>query len=270
MERIRADLAMVSRGLAGSREKARRLIEAGLVTLNGSPLGKPAKMVDASDALSVLGEDHPYVSRGGLKLEKALQVFDVDPQGLICADIGASTGGFTDVLLRNGAALVFAVDVGRGQLHPSLLNDPRVINMEHVNARCLEAGMFPAPIALAVMDVSFISVRLILPSLLRVLGSGGQLVTLIKPQFEAGRQNIGKGGIVSDPKAHSAVLREIAAFVPALGWRVQALDYSPVAGGDGNIEYLAHLLPAGKGGRDVSAEDIDGVIRQARVLREKR
>lgn len=242
--RIRADVALVSLGLAASRERAQALIDAGLVTLNGKTVTKPAVKVTESDLLEVHGQEHPYVSRGGLKLEKALSSFCVDPANAVCMDIGASTGGFTDVLLKNGASRVYAIDVGVGQLDPSLASDKRVISMEHTNARELHAGMFAEHPSLAVMDVSFISIRLILPAAFNVLGESGRMISLIKPQFEAGPRNIGKKGIVSDPKVHMEVLRQIVDFAPTLGWRVRALDFSPIAGTSGNLEFLGDFVHA--------------------------
>ena len=259
-ESMRADAALAARGLAESREKGRKLIEAGLAAVNGAVIAKPAQKVTEADVLTVLGQDQPWVGRGGLKLEKALKVFGVDPSGQVCLDIGASTGGFTDVLLQNGAARVYAVDVGAGQLHPSLLRDPRVVNMEHVNARALTADMFDPLPTLAVMDVSFISIKLILPAALGLLGPRGRMVTLVKPQFEAGRANIGKRGIVSGAAVHAAVLRDLAAFVPTLGWTLRGLDFSPIAGGSGNIEFLADLAPDGE---PIADAVIDSVVRKA-------
>ena len=260
---MRADAALAARGLTESREKARGLIEAGLAAVNGAVITKPAQRIGPADVLTVLGATHPYVGRGGLKLEKALKVFGVDPAGRVCMDIGASTGGFTDVLLQNGAAKVYAIDVGAGQLHPSLLADARVVNMEHVNARALSADMFPDPPTLAVMDVSFISIRLILPSALAILGDGGRMITLVKPQFEAGRSQIGKRGIVSSAAAHAAVLRDLIAFVPTLGWTVRGLDFSPIAGGSGNIEFLADLVLASAGAVSVDPKSVDALVRRA-------
>ena len=260
---MRADAALVARGLAGSREKAQRLIAAGLASVNGAVISKPAAKVRAGDALAVLGEVCPYVSRGGLKLEKALRAFGADVDGAVCLDIGASTGGFTDVLLRAGARRVYAVDVGEGQLAAALRADPRVVSMEHVNARALRADMFPEPPTVAVMDVSFISVRLILPAALALLGESGRMITLVKPQFEAGRQAVGKRGVVSSAEAHRRVLRQIVDFAPTLGWRVRALDFSPITGGDGNIEFLADLATAGLCEAAVTPERIDAVVRAA-------
>ena len=265
---MRADAAIAARGLAASREKARGLIEAGLVTLNGAAIKKPAQKVRECDVLCVLGAEHPYVSRGGLKLEKALKVFGVDVRGRVCVDIGASTGGFTDVLLQNGASLVYAVDVGTGQLDAKLRDDPRVVSMERVNARALDASMFAERPTLGVMDVSFISIRLILPAALAALGNEGRMITLVKPQFEAGRQAVGKGGIVSRSEIHRQVLRELVAFAPTLGWRVRALDFSPISGGDGNIEFLADIAPEKAGAGTVSLDRIDAVVEEAhRILK---
>lgn len=239
---IRADVALVSRGLAASRERAQGLISSGLVTLNGKALAKSSIKVTDADVLEILGDDLPYVSRGGFKLEKALKVFGVDPAGLTCMDVGASTGGFTDVLLQNGAKKVYAIDVGAGQLDARLLSDPRVVSMEHTNARELSDSMFPEPPMLAVMDVSFISIRLILPAAFKVLGESGRMISLIKPQFEAGPKNIGKKGIVSDPKVHIDVLKQIVDFAPTLGWRVRKLDFSPISGTSGNLEFLGDFV----------------------------
>lgn len=239
---IRADVALTARGLVSSRERAQGLISSGLVTLNGKVLRKSSVKVSESDILEIHGEDLPYVSRGGFKLEKALKSFGVDPAGQTCMDIGASTGGFTDVLLQNGAQRIYAVDVGAGQLDTRLLNDPRVVSMEHTNARELHAGMFPVPPTLAVMDVSFISIRLILPAAFSVLGERGRMISLIKPQFESGPKYIGKKGIVSDPKVHIDVLSQIVDFAPTLGWRVRKLDFSPIAGGSGNLEFLGDFI----------------------------
>lgn len=262
-ETMRADAALAARGLAPSRERARALIVSGLVTVNGLTIDKPARRVGALDRLAVTGDTHPYVSRGGLKLEKALRVFDVDVNGLTCVDVGASTGGFTDVLLRNGAKHVYAVDVGVAQLHESLQSHPRVTSMERVNARTLNRAMFPEVPTLAVMDVSFISIRLILPALFDLLGSDGRVVSLVKPQFEAGRQFVGKGGIVTKADVHRNVLKQLVAFTPGLGWQVVGLDSSPIAGGDGNLEFLADILPSSCGRAPVDDALIAEVVGRA-------
>ncbi|MCQ2436977.1 MAG: TlyA family RNA methyltransferase [Clostridia bacterium] len=241
-EKLRLDVALTKAGLAAGRERAQGLIDAGLVTVNGTVITKRAYKVAETDELRVTGEACPYVSRGGFKLAHALQVFGVDATDAVCIDVGASTGGFTDVLLKNGARMVYAVDVGEGQLDESLQNDGRVVSMEHVNARELKAEMFEPIPTLAVMDVSFISIKLILPALFETMGENGRLVTLVKPQFEAGPKALGKKGIVNDPKAHEAVLESLLDFVPTIGKRVKALTISPIHGTGGNIEFLADVV----------------------------
>lgn len=241
--KLRADVALFRRGLAASRERAQELISAGLVCLNGAIVKKPSQRVDETDVLEVQGQWCPYVSRGGFKLEKALQAFCINVQDAVAIDIGASTGGFTDVLLQNGARLVYAVDVGTGQLDPAIAQDPRVVNMEQTNARALTRDQFPDPPSLGVMDVSFISVAKILPALRQILGDEGRLVSLIKPQFEAGREHLGKNGVITSAAVHERVLRNVAAFAPECGWRVRAFDFSPISGTQGNLEFLADLVP---------------------------
>lgn len=255
-KKTRCDVALVERGLAESREKAQALIMSGVVYIREEKVTKPSEPVKAEDELIVRGAPHPYVSRGGLKLEKALKVFGCDPTGVTAMDLGASTGGFTDVLLQNGAAHVYAIDVGFGQLDWKIRNDERVTVMERTNARAITADMFERRPTLAVMDVSFISIRLILPAATQVLGENGRFITLIKPQFEAGRERVGKKGVVSSPETHEDVIRSIVQFVPSLGWHTCALDFSPITGPEGNIEFLADLRP-GEGpvpGDDVIAE----------------
>lgn len=264
-ELLRADVALVRRGLAPSRERAQALIAGGLAYHNGHLLSKPAQKIAPEDEVRVLGSDRPYVSRGGLKLEKALKVFGVAAEGVVALDVGASTGGFTDVLLQNGAAKVYAVDVGHDQLDPSLRGHPRVVSMEGINARCLPVERFNPLPTLAVMDVSFISIRLILPGLFSLLGENGRVLALIKPQFEAGRANIGKGGVVTKPGVHEAVLQSMADFVPTLGWKISALDFSPIAGGDGNLEFLADMLPAERAGTGPTPEEIRNLVKAARA-----
>ena len=241
-EKIRLDTYLFEAGMVPSREKGRAAVMAGLVYVNGNKAEKAGISIPPGANVELKGDPLPYVSRGGLKLEKALKVFGVDPTGTVCMDVGASTGGFTDVLLQNGARKVYAIDVGQGQLDARLLEDPRVISMEHTNARELLPDMFPEPPTLAVMDVSFISIRLILPAAFRVLGESGRMLSLIKPQFEAGPKNIGKKGIVSDPKVHIDVLKQIVDFAPSLGWRVRKLDFSPIAGTSGNLEFLGDFV----------------------------
>ena len=264
---MRADAALAARGLAPSRERAKALIEQGLATVNSAPIDKPSRKVSDADVLAVTGDAHPYVSRGGLKLKKALASFGIDVKGLVCVDVGASTGGFTDVLLRSGARRVYAVDVGTAQLHESLRADPRVTCMERVNARGLTRSMFPELPELAVMDVSFISIRLILPALFDLLGPEGRVVSLVKPQFEAGRRRVGKGGIVSKAETHRQVLKAVVDFAPTLGWRVAGLDYSPIAGGDGNIEFLAYIVPEGRCEGRADDDAIADVVRRAHAAK---
>ena len=236
-QRQRIDQLLVSTGRFDSRARARAAIEAGLVRVAGRVVKKPSEVVE-DDAPIEAKAPHPWVSRAGLKLEAGLDAFCVDPAGAVCLDVGSSTGGFTQVLLARGAAKVYAVDVGRDQLHASLRADPRVISMEGCDARTLNAAMLdPAP-KIIVCDASFISLRLILPNVLPLGADDARLVALIKPQFEAGRENVGKGGIVRDPAIHARVCDEIAALVRELGWRAEGVRPSPIEGGDGNVEFL--------------------------------
>ena len=239
---LRADQALVQRGLAASRERAQDLIANGLVYANGKQINKPAQKIAAEDRIEVRGESCPYVSRGGFKLEKALKAFSADVRNKICVDIGASTGGFTDVLLQNGAKHVYAVDVGTGQLDPKIENDPRVTKMEQTNARTLTAEDFPLRPEIAVMDVSFISIEKILPALKEVLGENGRLISLIKPQFEAGKAALGKKGVISKPETHEKVLRDLCANAAVLGWRLRSIDFSPISGTQGNTEFLGDFI----------------------------
>jgi len=266
-KKVRCDVALVERGLAESREKAQALIMAGVVYIREEKVTKPSEPVKPEDELIVRGAAHPYVSRGGLKLEKALKVFECDPTGVTAMDLGASTGGFTDVLLRNGAAHVYSIDVGFGQLAWSIRNDERVTVMERTNARAITTDMFEMRPTLAVMDVSFISIKLILPAATQVLGENGRFITLIKPQFEAGRERVGKKGVVSDPKTHEDVIRSIVQFVPTLGWHTRALDFSPITGPEGNIEFLADLWPGE--GEVPSDEMIAKVVAEAHKAHKK-
>jgi len=242
-KKLRADTALCIQGLAPSRERAQALIEAGLVYIDGQCIRKSAQKIPEDAALEVRGEVCPYVSRGGFKLEKALRVFDVNVSGCVALDVGASTGGFTDVLLQSGAERIYAVDVGTDQLDPSIAANPRVVKMEQINARILSRDMFDPLPKIAVMDVSFISVLKILPALREVLGDGGRVISLIKPQFEAGREALGKKGVISNAAVHERVLRELAARAPECGWRVRAYDYSPITGTQGNLEFLADFTP---------------------------
>ena len=263
-KKVRADVALVERGLAESRQKAQALIMSGVVYVDEVKVDKASQAIKPEDNLLVRGAAHPYVSRGGLKLEKALKVFHYDPSGVVAMDLGASTGGFTDVLLQNGARHVYSIDVGFGQLDWRIRNDERVTVMERTNARALTEDMFPERPALAVMDVSFISIKLILPCACRILGEEGRFLTLIKPQFEAGRERVGKKGVVSDPQTHFDVVKSIVDFVPTLGWRAQAIDYSPIRGPEGNIEFLADLVPEARAQAEPPTDDeICGLVARA-------
>jgi 23S rRNA (cytidine1920-2'-O)/16S rRNA (cytidine1409-2'-O)-methyltransferase len=236
MTRRRADILLVERGFFESRARARAAIEAGLVTADGAPVRKASERL-AADA-DLAGEaPHPWVSRGGVKLAAALDAFALDPSGLVCLDLGASTGGFTDVLLARGAAKIYAVDVGHGQLHPKIAVDRRVISLEGKDARVLTRALIPDPIEFLVADVSFISLKLALPPILPLLATASRLVALIKPQFEAGRGQI-KKGLVRDEAVHRAVRDDLARFVGSLGFRVLGLIPSPILGGEGNREFL--------------------------------
>lgn len=229
---------MTERGLCKSRSRAKMLIAEGKVTLNGNPLQKASVIVKETDVLS-LSDDLQYVGRGGLKMEGALQNFPISVKNRICMDVGASTGGFTDCMLQNGAELVYAIDVGKGQLDESLCQNPKVVNLENTDIRFVES--LPEMPDFCGIDVSFISLKLVLPSVYRLLAEKAECVALIKPQFEAGRQNIGKHGIVKSAKAHKQVLQEVTAFAQEIGFQVQGVCISPVQGGSGNIEYLAYL-----------------------------
>ena len=238
MQKTRLDVLIVARGLAPTREKAQAMILAGLVEVNGRRAEKAGTAVAESAELRVAGPEHPFVSRGGSKLAAALDAFAIDPAGLVCLDVGASTGGFTDCLLQRGAARVYAIDVGYGQLDAKLRADPRVVLREKVNARFLSREHVPEPAALAVMDLSFISARLVLPAVLALLAPGARIVVLVKPQFEAGRGEVGKGGVVRSEETRRRVLAEIEEFGRGLGLAVQGAMPSPIAGAHGNREFL--------------------------------
>ena len=240
-DKMRLDLLLVERGLEESRQRAQAVIMSGVVYVDGRKADKPGMAVPAAAMVEVRGDKLPYVSRGGLKLEKAMAAFPVHLEGAVCADIGASTGGFTDCMLQNGAAKVYAVDVGRGQLAWKLRSDPRVVCLERTNARYLSREQVPEELAFASVDVSFISLKLILPPLAALLAEGGQAVSLVKPQFEAGREKVGKKGVVRDPAVHVEVIEKITGFALDNGFSVLGLDFSPVKGPEGNIEYLTRL-----------------------------
>ena len=237
-KKTRLDVAVFERGLTDSRAKAGALIMAGQVFVNGQKALKSGQNVKEDDQIEVRGEKMPFVSRGGYKLDKAVKAFDLSLQDKICMDIGASTGGFTDCMLQNGAAKVFSVDVGYGQLAWKLRTDERVVNMERTNFRYLTIDDIGTKLDFASVDVSFISLKIILPVLFELLNDGGEAVCLIKPQFEAGREKVGKNGVVRDPATHREVLHNAMGYAAANGFKVCGLDFSPVKGPEGNIEYL--------------------------------
>ena len=246
----RLDLLVVEQGLADSRQQAQRLIMAGQVAVDDQVVDKVGTRVPVTAQVTVAG-GLPYASRGGIKLEAAIEAFAIDPDGWIVADVGASTGGFTDCLLQHGARRVYAIDVGYGQLAWKLQQDPRVVVMDRTNARHLAA--LPEPVDLATIDVSFISLKLILPAVTGWLREGGQIVALIKPQFEAGRKQVGKGGVVRDPAVHRAVLEDLTAWAASQSVGLWGLIRSPITGPAGNVEFLAHWIPGQKVPVDVAA-----------------
>ena len=244
MKKIRLDQLVFDLGLTESRERAKTTIMSGLVFVNGQRADKPGMQVPPDANVEIKGAALPYVSRGGFKLEKALKVFPADPADKVCIDCGASTGGFTDVLLQNGAKKVYSVDVGYGQLAWSLRQNERVVNMERTNIRYISSEQIPEPIDMAVMDLSFISIKLVLPAVCSLLKDGGDLVCLIKPQFEAGREEVGKKGVVRDKGVHLSVIESI-------------LNFSPIKGPEGNIEYLCYMK---KGSFDAPIIDAQAIV----------
>ncbi|MEP6788247.1 MAG: TlyA family RNA methyltransferase [Acidobacteriota bacterium] len=241
MARERIDKLLVDSGLADSPTKAQALVMAGIVLVDEKRVAKPSELFEAGSAIRIKGDspENKYVGRGGLKLEAALKEFGVDPAGFVCIDIGSSTGGFTDCLLKHGAERVVAIDVGTNQLVWSLRNDPRVEVRENTNARELKASDFDRQFDLAVMDVSFISVTKIIPAIIPLLKPTGRLIVLIKPQFEVGKGEVGKGGIVREPEKHERIIAEVNAFAARTGLRIEGLIDSPILGAEGNKEFLA-------------------------------
>ena len=260
MKKVRLDQLVFERGFTESRERAKTTVMSGLVFVNGQRADKPGMAVSPDAVIEVRGDAIPFVSRGGFKLDKALKVFPIDPADLVCIDCGASTGGFTDVLLQHGAAKVYAVDVGYGQLAWKLRVDPRVVNLERCNLRYVTREQIPEPIDLAVMDVSFISVRLVIPAVKELLKPGADLVCLIKPQFEAGREEVGKKGVVREAEIHLSVIETVLAFARETGWSVMGLDFSPIRGPEGNIEFICHLK---NGAFDAPSIDAASVVEAA-------
>ena len=244
MKKERLDTLLVQRGFFESRSRAQAAIMAGQVLVNEQKIDKTGTQVAPDAVIRLLGGDLKYVSRGGLKLEKAVGCFNLDLTGKIAADIGASTGGFTDCALQNGAARVYAIDVGYGQLAWKLRSDERVVNMERTNVRYLEADSLPEKVDVATIDVAFISLDKVLPAVKKIIADDGIVIALIKPQFEAGKENVGKKGVVRDPQVHLTVINNVIATAGELGFKIAGLDYSPVKGPEGNIEYLLYLKNA--------------------------
>lgn len=268
MGKQRLDVAVFERGLAPSREKAQALIMAGQIYVNGQKASKAGLGVTAEDQVELHGRQLPFVSRGGLKLNKALQCFPIVLEGKTCMDVGASTGGFTDCMLQNGAERVYAIDVGYGQLAWKLRTDARVVNLERTNFRYVTQEQIPEEIDFASVDVSFISLRLILPVLFRLLKAKGEAVCLIKPQFEAGRERVGKKGVVRDPVVHKDVIRTVCALAEETGFIVGGLSFSPVKGPEGNIEYLV-FLQKGVSAPTAFPMPVEEVVSQAHIALEK-
>ncbi len=246
---VRIDELLVERGLAPTRQRARALVLAGLVVAGDRRVDKPGQRVDPASEVRLKGEPCPYVSRGGLKLEAGLRAFGIRPEGRVCADVGASTGGFTDCLLQHGARRVYAIDVGYGQLAWKLRQDPRVMSLERQNVRTLPADAVPEPVDLAVVDTSFISLALVLPRVWDLIRPGGEVVALVKPQFEVGREHVGKGGVVRDPELRRQALERVLDTARRIGYGVLSTMESPVPGAKkGNVEFLAHLRRPGAPG----------------------
>ncbi len=262
----RLDVELVNRGLVESREKGRALIMAGAVYVDGQKAFKAGDRIKDGMNIEIRGAKLKYVSRGGLKLEKSMEVFPLDLSGRICADIGASTGGFTDCMLQNGASKVYAIDVGYGQLAWKLRSDDRVVNMERTNVRYLDFDLIEDEVDFVSIDVSFISLKLVLPVAYEFLSEGGELVALIKPQFEAGREEVGKKGVVRDASVHKSVITTITTFAHETGFSVKGLDFSPIKGPEGNIEYLMYVSKDGENTNLVTEDIIDDVVAKSHEM----
>ena len=256
----RLDVLLVKRNLAASREKAKAIIMSGIVYVEGQKEDKAGSVFEDTVSVEVRGNTLPYVSRGGLKLEKAFQVFPIQVQDFVCIDIGASTGGFTDCMLQNGAKKVYAVDVGHGQLDWKLRNDERVICMEKTNFRYVTKEQIPEELDFAATDVSFISLTKILPPAKALLKKDAYMICLIKPQFEAGREKVGKKGVVTDPKVHKEVIVNVESFAASIGFEIMGLDFSPIKGPEGNIEYLLWLKNSSDTPKRAKLEEINVVV----------
>ena len=260
IEKKRLDVLLFERGMAESRQKAQTLVMSGQVYVEGKREDKAGTQIKLDAHIEVRGGQNEFVSRGGLKLQKALDTFSVSPQGMTALDAGASTGGFTDCLLKRGAKRVYAVDVGYGQLDWKLRRDPRVVCMERTNLRYLTKENISEPLDLATLDLSFISLRLVLPAVRTLLSDGGQVLCLIKPQFEAGKEKVGKKGVVREPKTHREVLEQFLIYAGECGFSVQGLSFSPIRGPEGNIEFLGHLTV---GAGEPFAGDIESLVQKA-------
>lgn len=257
---MRLDSEIIARGILTGRERAKEKIKNGEIEVNGIVCKKPSYEVSDTDKIVLTGEVLKYVGRGGLKLEKAVEVFNIDLKGLICLDVGASTGGFTDCMLQNGAEKVYAVEVGHGQLAEKLLDDRRVISMEKTDIRNVSNDIFEEPPQFVCADVSFISLKLILPHIYRLMSETGSVTVLIKPQFEAGKSNIGKNGIVKSPKVHIQVINDILEFCKEINFYIRGLCVSPIKGGNGNTEYLLYL---DRSSQQSSTFDIKKIVSEA-------
>ena len=260
----RLDVLLTEQGYAFTRSKAQAIIMSGCVYVDGQKADKPGVSYEETVSIEVRGAACPYVSRGGLKLEKALRDFGVHPQGFVCSDSGASTGGFTDCLLQQGASKVFAIDVGYGQLDWKIRSDPRVVVMERTNIRYVTPEQLGEPLDLSVVDVSFISLRIVLPAIKNLLKDDGQVLCLIKPQFEAGKDKVGKKGVVRDAQTHKEVLDNFVQLANELQFTIKGLTFSPVKGPEGNIEFLAHL--AQNGGQGICPDTADVVAQAHKTL----
>lgn len=263
----RLDILLVEKNLAASREKAKAVIMSGIVYVDGQKEDKAGAVFPEESTIEVRGNTLPYVSRGGLKLEKAMNHFDLDLQGKVCMDVGSSTGGFTDCMLQNGAVKVYAIDVGHGQLDWKLRNDPRVVCMEKTNIRYVEPKDIQEDPDFSSIDVSFISLTKVLIPVWNLLTKNGEVVCLIKPQFEAGREKVGKKGVVRDPKVHEEVIRKVIDFALENGYGVYHLEFSPIKGPEGNIEYLLHLKK-GLNGLHLEAK-VEEIVRKAHECLDK-
>ena len=263
MKKERLDLLLVEQGYFSSRERAKSTIMAGKVLVNEVKIEKAGTMVPTDGTIRILGEIHPFVSRGGLKLQKGLAEFDISLKGLVMADIGASTGGFTDCALQAGAKKVYAIDVGYGQLDWKIRQDSRVVVWERTNIRNVTLETFEDPIDFVGIDVSFISLGLVLPVVKEFLDSAGKVICLIKPQFEAGKERVGKNGVVRDQKVHQAVLHEVLTKISQIGFSIQGVSFSPIRGPEGNIEFLAYLDLSGISSISIEEEAIQKLVERA-------